>query len=41
MSELLRPVSELNIVKPELYARLLGGQAIELVIEDNIVLSDN
>jgi hypothetical protein len=33
--ELLGNVSELGIAKPDLYAKLLGGQALEAIIEDN------
>jgi len=29
---LLEPVSELGVVKPELYEKLLAGQAIENII---------
>jgi hypothetical protein len=39
--ELLEPVSELGAVKPELYAKILGAQAIESVLENpNIVLGE-
>ena len=36
MSELLEPVSELTAAKPELYEKLLGGQAM-----DNIILGED
>lgn len=39
--ELLEPVSELGVVKPELYRRLLGAEVIELVINPNIELGND
>lgn len=39
--ELFEPVSELGIVKPELYRRLLGGEAIIAFDNDNIVLGSD
>jgi len=42
MSELLEPVSELGVAKPELYARILGSQVFEsIIITDNIVLGED
>ena len=41
MAELLEPVSELQIASHDVYAKILGGQAIENIIQDNIILSSD
>lgn len=39
--ELLEPVSELGVAKPELYERLLGGVMPSKAIADTIVLGSD
>lgn len=41
MSELLQPISELNIANIEVYRKILSSEAITLTIPDNITLSEN
>jgi hypothetical protein len=31
----------IEVIKPDLYRKLLGGQAIEAIIENNVVLSSD
>jgi len=38
--ELLEFVSELGIAKPDLYQKIMGGEAVVMSIPDNIILGD-